>query len=131
MATRYFKGFSTIASQKTRERTYYDLDLIKFDLMNHFQTRVGERVMRPTWGCRIWDWLMDPLTPDLRDTIVSEVLSICHADSRLKVQDVTVSEYEHGLRIEILLEYRPFDVIETFAVDFARREDARWQNEFI
>lgn len=126
MTTRYFKGFSTIESQKTRERTYYDLDLIKFDLLNHFHTHIGERVMRPTWGCRIWDWLMDPMTPLLKNEIVSEARRICEEDSRLNVRDLQVSDTDHTIRIEILLEFVPLNVIDTFTVEFERREEARW-----
>lgn len=125
MATSYFRGFSTVESLKTRKRTYYDLDLIKYDLMNHFYTRVGERVMRPEWGCRIWDWLMDPMTPSLRDDVVSEARRICEEDTRLRVLDVQVSDFDHVIRVEILLEFRPLDVIETFAIEFERREENR------
>lgn len=128
MAKKLFRGYSTVGSDKTRERTFYDIELIKRDLMNHFNTRVGERVMRPTWGCRIWDYLMDPLTPGLRDLIVSEALAVCHADARVQVdsKNVRVFERDHGLRIEIDLIYVPYDVVETFAIDFEKRETARF-----
>lgn len=126
--TRYFKGFSTIEKRKQRQRIYYDLDLIRFDLLNHFNTKVGERAMRPTWGCRIWDWLMDPLTPSLRDEIVREAISICEADARVAVQGVQVAAMDNGVRVDISLEYRPFGLVENFAIEFDRREEARWNN---
>lgn len=126
MAKRYFTGFSTLDSDKTRTRTFYDIELIKRDLMNHFNTRVGERVMRPTWGCRIWDYLMEPMTATLRDVIVNEAVSICRQDTRLSVLGVKVYEIGQGIRVEIELDFVPFNVIETFAVDFERRESARW-----
>ena len=39
-----YKGFSTLAGVKSNQ--LYDLDLIKQDLINHFYTRKGERVIR-------------------------------------------------------------------------------------
>lgn len=130
MAKRIFTGFSTRDSHVTRQRTYYDIDLIKRDLTNHFHTRVGERVMRPTWGCRIWDYLMEPMTTTLHDDIVAEVISICQADERLKVVSVDVIDEDHALRVEITLNFSPLGVIDTFAVNFERRETARWNSEF-
>jgi phage baseplate assembly protein W len=130
MAKRIFTGFSTRDSHVTRQRTYYDIDLIKRDLTNHFHTRVGERVMRPTWGCRIWDYLMEPMTTTLHDDIVAEVISICQADERLKVISVDVVDEDHALRVEITLNFSPLGVIDTFAVNFERRETARWNGEF-
>jgi phage baseplate assembly protein W len=133
MAKRYFKGYSTIGATRSREHTYYDIELIKRDLMNHFQTRVGERVMRPGWGCRVWEYVMEPLTAANRDAIVSEVLAICNADTRVSVDEMSVQVYErnYGLRVEIGLVYRPFAVSETFAVDFERREAQRWNGSNI
>mgnify|MGYP000423280205 CR=1 FL=1 len=126
MTTRYFRGFSTIPSRKSRERIYYDLDLIKFDLLNHFNTHIGERVMRPDWGCRIWDWLMDPMTSLLKNQIILEARRICEADTRLNILEVQVVDSDHAIRVEIVLEFVPLKVVDTFAVDFERRENARW-----
>ena len=50
-----YKGFSTVAGVKSNQ--LYDLDIIKQDLINHFYTRKGERVMNPDFGSIIWDLL--------------------------------------------------------------------------
>jgi phage baseplate assembly protein W len=121
-----FKGFSTSGDSLTKNWTYYDIDLIKIDLMNHFNTRVGERVMRPDWGCKIWDYMMEPLNNAIRDLIVAEAIRVCESDSRVSVNDVQVFKLGAGLRVEITLNYDPFAVSETFFVDFDARQDAEF-----
>lgn len=119
-----FKGFSTAGTTLSKDGTYYDIDIIKIDLMNHFNTRVGERVMRPDYGCRIWDYMMEPLTGGIRDLIVSEAVRVCESDSRVEVNDVKVFTMGSGIRVEITLNYIPFAVVDTFYVDFDARQDA-------
>jgi phage baseplate assembly protein W len=119
-----FKGFSTAGGLVSQNYTYYDIALIKRDLMNHFNTKVGERVMRPAYGCKIWDYLMEPLVTGTRDVIVAEAVRICQSDSRVTVQNVQVFASENGIRIELTLLYKPYDVINTFAVDFDSRQTA-------
>ena len=119
-----FKGFSTAGVSLTKDWTFYDIELIKRDLMNHFNTRPGERVMRPDFGCRIWDYMMEPLTGGMRDLIVTEAIRICESDSRVSVNDVQVYTMGAGIRVEMTLSYDPFSVIETFFVDFDARQDA-------
>jgi len=119
-----FKGFSTSAGSLTKNWTYYDIELIKIDLMNHFNTRVGERVMRPDYGCKIWDYMMEPLNNGIRDLIVTEAIRICESDSRVSVTNVQVFKLGAGLRVEMTLSYDPFSVVETFFVDFDARQDA-------
>jgi len=53
MAT-IFKGFSTVNKVKA-PYTLTDMALVKQDLLNEFNTRKGERVMRPNFGSIIWD----------------------------------------------------------------------------
>ena len=74
---RYFVGFSTRNSAQTGVRTFYDINLVNIDLMTAFQTRIGERVMRPDWGCALWDYVMEQLTATMRDKIVTECERIC------------------------------------------------------
>ena len=123
-SSRVFVGYSTYDALTKRSTTLYDIDLIDRDLSNAFETRVNERVMRPDWGCKIWDWLMDQLTPELRQKIVAEATRICETDSRLQVQNVAVFQQTNGLRIEITLLYRPFAVVSTFTKTFEQRQSA-------
>ena len=56
MAT-IFKGFSTIDKIRA-PYSLFDQELIKRDLLNEFQTRRGERLMKPNFGSIIHDLLM-------------------------------------------------------------------------
>lgn len=116
-----FTGFSTASASLTKDWTLYDIELIKRDLYNHFNTRVGERVMMPKFGCRIWDYLMEPNSPAMRDLIAQEATRICEEDTRLSVQNVNVYSMGNGIRVEITLFYVPFQVSDTFVADFNQR----------
>lgn len=120
--TRLFSGFSTSGSVFSRQWTLYDIDLIRQDLLNHFNTRFGERVMRPTFGCRIWDYLFDQLDDIMVQKITDEVQRICESDSRVEVVDIDVYQLDNGVRVEITLNYIPFAVVNTFTVDFENRQ---------
>jgi phage baseplate assembly protein W len=115
---RYFIGFSTQNSLRTGVRTLYDIDLINVDLMTAFNTRVGERVMRPDYGCKLWDYLMEPQTAMLNDQIIQEAVRICQLDSRCNVQDVQVYTIDQGFQINITLQYLPWLVVATFTASF-------------
>lgn len=117
-----FTGFSTVSSDKKRDYKLYDINLIKQDLLNHFHTRIGERVMRPEYGCRIWDYLMEPFTAAIRDMTIQEVTRICNSDSRVELVQVHATGYDQGLRVEAVLNYIPFDTTGTFMVEFENRQ---------
>jgi phage baseplate assembly protein W len=119
---RYFFGFSTQNSAKTGVRQLYDIDLINVDLMTAFQTRIGERVMRPDYGCKLWDYLMEPFTSAMSDQIVSEAVRVCSLDSRLVVLNIQAFQQTYGFRIEITLEYLPWRVVDTFSVTFEQSD---------
>ena len=68
LQTGTYKGFSTLTSDKSNQ--LFDLDLIKQDLVNHFYTRKGERVMNPNFGSVIWDMLYEPLDEHNKELIV-------------------------------------------------------------
>lgn len=121
---RYFVGFSTQNSAQDGIRTLYDINLIKVDLMTAFQTRVGERVMRGAWGCKLWDYLMEPMTPLMRDQIVTEAERIVRLDQRLAWGSGNVTELQFGFSIEMTVAYQPWNVIETFSITFEQNESA-------
>jgi phage baseplate assembly protein W len=119
-----FRGFCTIGPPIKKNWTYYDIELVKRDLMFAFKTRVGERVMRPDYGCKIFEYLFEPFTPGIAELIVAEATRICELDSRLTVVNITAYTYGQGIRVELTLQYAPFGVIDTFYVDYDARQDA-------
>ena len=123
MAHNYFFGYSSIGRPIKKDWTYYDIELIKRDLLNYFNTRVGERVMRPDWGCKIWDYFMEPMTQANQDRIIAEATRICQSDSRVTVVDVQTTSYANGLRVALTLSYAPMNIVQSFTVDFEARQN--------
>jgi phage baseplate assembly protein W len=118
--TRLFRGFSSV-NATTPVTEIMDIALIKQDLLNHFHTIKGERVMRPNYGSIIWDMLFEPFDDLVRESIVSDVQAIISQEPRVQLLDLNIFEYEQGLRIDVDLSYKPFDVVDTFSIDFDRR----------
>ena len=54
--------------------TYYTKDQIKANLMNLFLTMIGERVMQPEFGTRLWEYLFEPSTNDLKHVKIKNEL---------------------------------------------------------
>lgn len=98
-----YKGFSTVG--RTKHFRLTDFELVKQDLTNHFNIRKGEKLMRPDFGTIIWDMIYEPLDENTKATIMADVRRIIGYDPRLAAQDVIVTEYDHGLQIEIDLIY--------------------------
>ena len=106
--THYYKGFST-TNPDNRGSKLYDFDLIKQNILNHFNTRKGQRVMNPKFGTIIWDVLMEPLTPQIRNVLTKDIEEICTSDARVYPTQIQVNEYEQGYLIDIILVMRNTD----------------------
>jgi phage baseplate assembly protein W len=123
MATkRFFTGFSTRGTSDSRSWVLYDIDLIKQDLLNHFHTRKGERVGRPTFGCSVWDLIGEQMTPDVKDEVREEVKRIVTLDTRVINRGVQVDTSDHGIVVLVDLYYRKYDIIDRFKIDFDARQ---------
>jgi len=117
IAPKTYKGFSTVNSD-TENFALYDFQLIQQDLLNHFHTRQGERLMNPEFGTIIWDLLFEPLTEQLKDLIVQNVNTIINYDPRISASEVSVSQYNTGIQIECVLTYLPYNVSQTMQLRF-------------
>lgn len=98
----FYVGFSSVDIANTNSKLY-DLDLIKQDILNEFNTRKGERVMNPTFGSVIWDILMEPLTPAIQDLLSQDIERICKSDPRVTPTQINISEFNSGYLVEITL----------------------------
>tara|TARA_B100000085_G_scaffold281360_1_gene307790 strand:+ start:1696 stop:2121 length:426 start_codon:yes stop_codon:yes gene_type:complete len=112
-----FRGFSTSGNEFANV-TFTDFELVKRDLMNNLNVRKGERIMRPDFGCVIWDMLFEPFTDDAHATIVDNIVEIGEADPRLEVLEVVPSSYEQGIQVSMTLRYIPADITEQLLYDF-------------
>lgn len=114
-----YVGYSTIDQNKSVTLT--DADLIKRDLINHFYIRRGEKLMQPNFGTIIWDSIFEPYTEQLRAAIIDDVTRIARYDPRLRVDQILVDQFEHGILIELRLEYVSSNETETLKLIFDRR----------
>ena len=99
-----FKGFSTYNKNRP-SFTLTGIELVKQDLYNHFMTPKGSRVMQPTYGCDIYSLVFEPLDDITRSDIETEILSVIEADPRVSLVDFELSDSDHGVAVELLLNF--------------------------
>lgn len=113
-------GFSTV-DQLGPPYTLTDIELVKRDLLNTFQTHRGERVMRPHYGTVIYDYLMEPFDEITREAILEDVRRIIDDEPRVELVNLDVNELEQVLRIDIVLNFAPQDVVDVLRIQYDRR----------
>ena len=118
--TGLFVGYSTNNTNSKHSR-WTDIDLVNRDLYCHFMTRRGERIMMPNWGFAGWDLLFEPFDEYVKDQIIESSEQIIAADSRVKLLNIVVTEYEYGIQLQMDLLYVPFDAVNSFSIDFDKR----------
>lgn len=125
-----FSGFSTVNNSIAGKQALHDIALVNQDITNHFNTRIGERVMRPGFGCRIWEYFMEPLTEYNKSQIVAEATRVCEEDTRVSVMNIYVTEIESGIVVELNLLYKPFEVVGSFQINFENNQLASLSSSF-
>jgi phage baseplate assembly protein W len=115
--TSKFRGYSSIGTSFLSP-TRYDLDLARQDLLNHFNTRKGERIMLPEFGSIVWDMLFEPLDEKTIRLIDEDVRRIIKNDPRWALQSVTISEGPNALNIEAIVTYLPSDETVTLPLTY-------------
>lgn len=112
----FYRGFSTVGRTKKFHLT--DFDLAKQDLINHFNIRKGEKLMNPNFGTIIWNVMYEPFTDELKRVITSDITSIAGYDPRISIDNVIVTEYSTGLKIQIELRYLQTNQINLLNLQF-------------
>lgn len=111
-----FIGLNTIDQPK--KFTLTDFKLIKRDLLNAFLIREGELPGRPELGTRIWNFIFEPSTQDVRDAIRAEVQRVILQDPRLQLSELTLSSNHNTVIIEASVVVLPDSTPETLSLVF-------------
>ncbi|MDT4945258.1 MAG: uncharacterized protein QOH14_1991 [Pseudonocardiales bacterium] len=71
-------------------------------------TAPGERLMRPQFGCRIWDLLFEPVTPNLLGLIAEAVRqAMAQWEPRVEIEDVKpLPDGDDGALVRVQISYR-------------------------
>ena len=117
-----YRGFSTVANDGIDTRLF-DVELVKQDLLNHFGTRIGERVARPGFGSIIHDLLFDLMDPRTEALVIADAQRIFSEDPRVVPLDVSVNvdPEQHEIRLEAVLQLIEFDMNINFQTVFEAR----------
>lgn len=114
-----YRGFSTVAKPKNFRLT--DYELVKQDLMNTFYTRKGERIMNPNFGTIIWNLLFEPFTDEIKQQIYDDIQRIAAVDPRISIDRAVVTEYLHGIQIELEIRVLDTNEVDTMVLNFDQR----------
>lgn len=124
--SQFYRGFSTV-NPINRGSKLYDYDLVKQDIINHFNTRKGSRLMNPEFGTLIWDLLMEPLTDDVKRVLLQDITTICNFDPRVYPLQINLVEYEQGYLVEITLALKNTDQSAVLRLAFDQKLGLRVQ----
>jgi phage baseplate assembly protein W len=114
-----YYGFSTVGRNKKFRLT--DFDLAKQDLYNYLHIRKGEKLSNPDFGTIIWDMLFEPLTPEVKAAITSDLNTIVNYDPRLSLNNLAITEYQNGLQLQIELTFIETNQVDTIIMNFDRQ----------
>lgn len=118
-----YRGYNTVDNNTAKVRLE-DAELIKRDLLNHFNIRKGEKLMNPDFGSIIWDVLFEQMTEDLKDAIVDDVVAIVNYDPRIVADRVLVDQYKNGILIELQVRFSNIDQTENLRLLFDQNADS-------
>lgn len=101
--TTLYRGFSSV--NRTKLTNVFDIDLIKQDLLNHFNTRKTERVRQPAYGSSILDYLFEMQVSGNVQRIVEDVIRIINEETRVRLLDISVVEEDYSVTVNCDLLY--------------------------
>jgi|TARA_B100001094_G_C17955829_1_gene682936 phage baseplate assembly protein W len=114
-----YKGTSTV-SDDSKSFSLYDINLIKQDLLNHFNIRKGEKIYNPNFGSIIWDLIHEPLTEETTELLQNDVKEVLRSDPRVLVENISIFEQQTGVQIVIEINFKDYNQLEQMVYTFDR-----------
>jgi phage baseplate assembly protein W len=117
----YFVGFNTV-NNPNPPYSLSNIELIKRDILNHFATPVGERVMMPDFGTRIYEYLFDPFDEYTKNAIIEDAVNVVKSDPRVELVDIDVFQEDQALNVIMNLLFKPESVTDNLFVTFSLKD---------
>jgi phage baseplate assembly protein W len=113
----YFIGFNTVGHPNP-PYTLTDVELVKRDILNQFNTPMGSRVMLPNFGSNIYNYLFDPFDDTTKTNIIQDATRVVESDPR--VQLVSIDAYQSGqaMTVAMVLLFQPQALTDSLFVTF-------------
>ena len=99
----------------------HDIELIKQDLLNQFNTMKGERLMDTEYGFIGWDLIFNLKITGTKQLIEEDCRRIIQSDPRVTEQAIDVVEEEHGFTVTIHLVFNEFATVDTLVMFFDQK----------
>lgn len=116
-----FVGFSTVDKVKA-PYTLTDIELVKRDILNHFATPVGSRIMMPEYGSNIHNYLFDPFDDFTKNAILEDAVKVIESDPRVSLVSLNITDDDNQtINLEIVLEFQPSATVDTLYVTFSQK----------
>jgi len=119
--TPFFVGFNTV-NQPNPPYSLTNLELVKRDILNHFATPLGSRVMLPSFGTRIYDLLFDPFDEYTRNAIIEDAVRVVATDPRVELVSVDVFQEDQALNVIMVVLFKPESVTDNLFVTFSLKD---------
>lgn len=117
----YFVGFNTVG-QPSPPYNLNNIDLVKRDLENTFATPMGSRLMLPSFGTRIYEYLFDPFDEFTRQAIVADATAVIQSDPRVELVSIDVYQQDQALNVIMVLLFKPESVTDNLFVTFSLKD---------
>lgn len=117
----YFVGFNTV-NNPNPPYSLSNVELVKRDILNHFATPMGSRVMMPDFGTRIYDYLFDPFDEYTKNAIVEDATNVVGSDPRVELLNVDIFQEDQALNIIMDLLFKPESITDSLFVTFSLKD---------
>jgi phage baseplate assembly protein W len=115
----YYRGYNTVDNIFGSTRLT-ESQLVRRDILNHFNVNQGESVMRPNFGTVIKSIVFEPLTEETQELIIDEVQRVVKSDPRVQMADMELQEFDSGIQVAMTLNYVNTDLSEQLFIKFDR-----------
>lgn len=119
--TPFFIGFNTVG-QPNPPYSLTNIELVKRDILNHFATPLGARVMLPAFGTRIYDLLFDPFDEYTKNAIIEDAVRVIQSEPRVELVTVDVYQEDQALNVIMVLLFKPESITDNLFVSFSLKD---------